>query len=400
MNREEQIREALASALEMLAWIDTAAYILIKQLKVVYVNDDEIAATDGRKLFIYNGFLRFDSKTRALILFHELLHVLLKHVERMEKKNAVIWNIATDTVINYKLNSQFSAQLPIHVEIVGTESAEELYERLKKEAENANNNESEGNSEKKDNNGKSGSSGNSGKSKNKGDLLDEERAKSEEERSKVVKDGKEVDSEEEKDRMIAQAVAIAKAAGTGKGSITALLEELLKPKINWKKIIKNEVVSIIQKNAITTWKKENRRNSELPASIKISKPKVFIAIDVSGSVFDRAKEFVSEIEGIAKESAEIEVIMWDDGISEIKRIKRAAEIREIKGGGGTRFAPVAEYLAKKTSKNDIVIVFSDGEWFDTDEAVKIIEKIKAMTVLATTGKTIKAFKKVVKIEGD
>ena len=92
---------------------DVRANILLEQpfygtilSHIPLVEDESIdtAATDGRRIIYspeYMGMLT--GSEIKFILLHELLHILLMHFSRRKGRDRVIWNIATDYVINLTL---------------------------------------------------------------------------------------------------------------------------------------------------------------------------------------------------------------------------------------------------------------------------------------------------------
>ena len=90
---------------------DIRANILLEQpfygtiLSHIPLVEDEscgTAATDGRRIIYSPGFVAsLNGKELKFLLLHELLHILLMHFSRKKGRDPVIWNIATDYVINW-----------------------------------------------------------------------------------------------------------------------------------------------------------------------------------------------------------------------------------------------------------------------------------------------------------
>lgn len=103
-----------------------------------------------------------------------------------------------------------------------------------------------------------------------------------------------------------------------------------------------------------------------------------IAIDTSGSVYgDQVRRFLQKTYNILKSSesffsrVNIHLIQCDSEISEAKKIDNLSELEEyianfkIKGGGGTSFVPVFDYINKKIAEHEFtnlkgMIYFTDG----------------------------------------
>lgn len=367
--------ELIQQAREELAWRDIALYLMMKAVKIVRVNKEFIACTDGTRVFIGNKFFETEYlKRKTAVIAHELMHILLQHVERGEGKNRMIWNIATDSVINYRLGKAYGFDIPILVAVDEKESAEEVYERLKKE--------------------------------NKTctlsfdiDLVDRDEGDKMESEGTVIQKGTgEFENDDKRAMKIAEIVSVARQAGSGLGGLIQEIEQLLKPKLNWKSILKTVVLNEIRKNVITTYAKLNRRNGDLPATKNVNKAKVWVLIDVSGSVWHEIVEFVSELSGIIKNASEVELIYWDDGIQEWQKIKRMEQVNlKVRGGGGTVISAVLNEVMKKMKRNDMMIVFTDGYWFDEKRAVEILKTMKMKKILVTTDREVEGFDIKIKI---
>lgn len=367
--------ELIQQAREELAWRDIALYLMLKAVKIVRVNKEFIACTDGMRVFIGNKFFESENlKRKTGIIAHELMHMLLQHVERGEGKNRMIWNIATDSVINYRLGKTYGFDLPTLVMVDEKESAEDVYERLKKEIKTC-----------------ALSFDIDLMTKDEGDKMESEGA--------IIQKGTgEFENNEKRAMKIAEIVSVARQAGSGLGGLIQEIEQLLKPKLNWKSILKTVVLNEMRKNVITTYAKMNRRNGDLPAIKNVNKAKVWVLIDVSGSVWSEVVEFVNELSGIIKNASEVELIYWDDGIQGWQKIKRMEQVNlKVKGGGGTVISAVLNEVMRKMKRNDIMIVFTDGYWFDEKKAVEILKTMKMKKILVTTDKEVEGFDIKIKI---
>lgn len=100
------------------------------------------AATDGKNIYFDPVFFeKLDNDAKLFVIAHELMHIKFEHMYRMtkngEKRNATIWNIATDAIINANLERDGFKIMdglvnrPESLEY----SAEELYDKLLKEQE-------------------------------------------------------------------------------------------------------------------------------------------------------------------------------------------------------------------------------------------------------------------------
>ena len=97
---------------------------------------DEIAtaATDGKALWFNPAFVeKQDPPQLCGLVAHELLHAALQHVHRRRERDATLWNIAADIVVNGMIRKDTSYQLPeggVEDAKLAHLSVEEIYEQL------------------------------------------------------------------------------------------------------------------------------------------------------------------------------------------------------------------------------------------------------------------------------
>ena len=61
----------------------------------------ETAGTDGRKIYFSPGFMEnLSDKELDFIMMHEILHIVLRHGSREQKRNSALFNEACDIVVN------------------------------------------------------------------------------------------------------------------------------------------------------------------------------------------------------------------------------------------------------------------------------------------------------------
>ena len=84
---------------------------------VSYIEKEEIgtAATDGKTILYNEKFLKdLSIDEQTFVLAHEVCHIAFNHILRSEGKNANIWNIATDAVINQFLKKD-GLKIPFNI---------------------------------------------------------------------------------------------------------------------------------------------------------------------------------------------------------------------------------------------------------------------------------------------
>ena len=94
----------------------------------------ETAQTDGKTLW-FNPFFVDNLSSAQLcgLVVHELLHAALQHVVRRREREATLWNIAADIVVNGMIRSDTHYELPeggVENRELAQLSVEEIYEQL------------------------------------------------------------------------------------------------------------------------------------------------------------------------------------------------------------------------------------------------------------------------------
>ena len=438
-------QQAYQQVMIFLARVYPHLYFLSKQFRIVYVPveaEHTPIATDGRTIILTKSWVCRDLPFRIVSFMHELYHNMLQHPVRYEKllnhgEDPLLAVLAFDAKVNYcvrqamllknadvSLYDKYLNTFGVPEEYLEKLSVEEIIELLKEESElpqptfgndvrppkegnkgerrageDSKENESEGQGGEGDN----GGTGSSGSGESDGEstqspqsvILNEGNAK-------LVNAKTSKDFENNLVEAVRRALISAKIAGSQLTSIEErVLREITKPKVKWSTIFRNSVISYVRELVINTWRFRNRRVPILPGHQLISKPNVWIFVDASASITDKEfNQFMSEVYHISKEVSDVKVITWDIEVTGEYGLKDRNAISKIKfrGGRGTTFSPIIKQYLKKIMPSDVVIVLTDGCWYDVEESEKILKKINAYKVLVTTSKFVKGFDKEIKIE--
>jgi predicted metal-dependent peptidase len=186
-----------------------------------------------------------------------------------------------------------------------------------------------------------------------------------------------------------------KNPGTVPDYMVRWAKEKLKPKVNWKKelsaAIKNTIATI-SGMVDYTYNRPSRRQSAagnviLP-SLRQPIPNVAVVIDTSGSISNHMlSQAVAEVDGILKSVGLKEGIKYiacdydvhvTDKITNVKKLK-------LQGGGGTNMAQGIKAAAELKPCPDICVVLTDGytPWPDDPPA-----KMKIIVGLIKTGNVL------------
>lgn len=322
------------------------------------------AATDGRNFFYNPAFIqKLDNKELEFLMGHEILHMIYDHIARVGSRDQQLSNIAQDYVVNadlieYKVGRKITSVPCLYDKKYTGWTWEAVYDDLYEKAEKIDIDQLV--QQMLDQHLADQGNGDSGDDKD-------------DENKKSSNRPHHSDAELEKLRKEIKQAILEAAQSVGAGNMPAgiqrLVNSLTDHRMNWRELLQQRIQSMFKSDF--TWNRPNRRSSHMDAILPGLKPgeqvDVCVAIDVSGSISDQqAKDLLSEVSGIIQSFDEyrVHVMTFDtavynpqvfasDGIDSIDQY-------EIKGGGGTDFSCVWEYL----QENDIVpkqlIMFTDG----------------------------------------
>ncbi len=289
-----------------------------------------------------NAYLQ-QSHTQA-ILAHEAYHVALLHMFRRNGRIPEVWNLACDAVINDMLTND-GFKLPNGCFLIPgsmNKTAEEVYADLMKDVKiqkmqlpsNALGNDLQ-------------------------DPQDDEKSTAAEKEIKAsIK--------------VQKAADIAKAQGSLPGSLQRMLGEALDGKIPWKQLLREAVTTIMKKDDYT-WARMNRRyvhsDIYLPSMEGTQCGPLAIAFDTSGSIGERELgAFLAELNAIFEDVCPeaVHVLACDAEVAHFETITPDdlpltpnTFVKMMKGGGGTAFKPVFDYLQQHNIQSDMVLYFTD-----------------------------------------
>jgi predicted metal-dependent peptidase len=174
------------------------------------------------------------------------------------------------------------------------------------------------------------------------------------------------------DEAIRQGALVAGKMGSGGDRD---LEELLKPQVDWREVLREFVSSTCTGNDYSTWRRPNRRFMSsgvyLPSGITERVDELVIAIDTSGSIGTRAlTKFLSEVKGVCDtvRPERVRLLYWDtqvcaDESYEHHELEQLPTSTKPEGGGGTNVTCVPEYMADNQISAQAIIVLTDGDIF-------------------------------------
>lgn len=326
------------------------------------------AWTDGARIYFNEKFVEEMSRAEFTgVLLHEVLHVALMHVPRMNQYNPLKWNYATDYVINLmvtELGNQLGGNgedkkiaLPPNVlydEKWAGYSSEQVYAELPdpEEQEGCG---GEGEGEGCASNGNpSGGQTQQGRNPLEGDMHKGELTPEEMQKAK-----------DHWQAVTAAAATSARMRGELPGGVLRELDELLYPKVDWRQV----VMEFVQQFPIDyDWFRRDRRrlaDTFIIPEMTGERIQLAVAVDTSGSIGEEElRAMLSETYGLMSSFGRVELIVMscDAQVQTVEHITSAEDLANVKlaGGGGTRFEPVFEYLEENYPDTQALIYFTDG----------------------------------------
>jgi len=139
--------------------------------------------------------------------------------------------------------------------------------------------------------------------------------------------------------------------------------EVVHKAYDWRRVLANFIASSDNYDAKVTWKKSNRRASELPGRKKLRHLNVAVVIDTSGSMLDYLGVLAGQVAEIANTNqAEVTVLQCDAQLTTAPVAYKKGSSIALVGGGGTAYQPGLD--AAKALNSDVVIYLGDMEHFD------------------------------------
>jgi predicted metal-dependent peptidase len=374
---DREVREKLITARVGLLLRASFFGNLATRLKLV--NADEwcsTAATDGRNFYYNSRFINLLKPKEIEFLFgHEVLHCVYDHFGRRGDRDPMLFNVANDYAVNGDLKKhrvgEFITSVPcLYDSKYEGMSSEEIYDILYENAEKINLSDlidkllddhldGEGDSDSDDDGDEKDGRGKKPK------LSAEERQQIRDE--------------------IKEAVLAAAAASDGAGNLPAgvkrLIQDMTAPKMNWRELLRMQLESTIKSDF--TWMRASRRGWHMDAVMPGMKNDelidIAIGIDASGSIDERMlKDFLSETQGIMDQfqSYKIHIFTFDTGVYNPQQYNSdnldSICDYEVKGGGGTDFDAIFNYLKEEQIEPKRLVVFTDGypfgSWGDENYA--------------------------------
>lgn len=346
---------------------------------------DTIGVTQN-KMWYNPEFINTKSYTDLVfIIMHEILHIALMHPIRVGDRDPKLFNAACDLYVNKLIVEEFKPSNVLKIDELNItmpktvlfddsidtdeDSVESIYEQLEQQKGMNGWNDDSCNECEFELKSRSGRGQNITISKNTKD--------------EFIDDGSDPVQKENEAKQIASEIQVKiemnglKGVGTSQQCIIRDISEMLKSKLDWKKILSKYCLKTRSKD--TSFKTIDTRmlyqdaiypgiHDETTDMLKGVK----VCIDTSGSIRQEDLKYmlyhISRITKLYKTEAEL--VCWDTVVESAYNIEDVQKIIEsgVCGGGGTRVESVFEYFDSKKCKIKPIVslIFTDG-YFGMDE---------------------------------
>lgn len=206
---------------------------------------------------------------------------------------------------------------------------------------------------------------------------------------------------EEIDRALRQGEILAKRRAEQLGlNHTPEFGELLHPKQDWRKVLREFITETCAGRDESTWRKPNRRYMDMdiymPSMMGTTVSRLAIVFDTSGSCFGTsiATRFVSELAAIVEQVKPtiIDVLYVDTKVAAHQTFEDgqfAVASLQPRGGGGTNLPVAWDYLRDKRIQPDACVVLTDGETpFGRQPEYPVLWALTSLTVRPPYGVSV------------
>ncbi|MCN4144146.1 MAG: VWA-like domain-containing protein [Thiohalomonas sp.] len=396
---DEAIENKLGAARTRLILDKPFLAALVLRLPIVAADPSwcKTTDTDMKKLYVNPEYIeQLSLEETQFALAHEALHCALSHFSRRAHRVKLRWDMACDFAINPILIEDGLKPPPhilyLHEYIAMT--AEEIYPTL---AEN-------------DADSELGEDNSEGEQSDQGDAKDTENKKLNRQQQNDADNGQgqtgdseqsspdfkqggsaddfdnEMDNETQKEppatldndeiqtlsvqwqQRLAGAAQQALQAGKLSQSMARLVDHLLQPQLPWRMLLARYMSATAREDYSYTRPSSRRGEPAIYPRLRSHMVNIVVALDISGSIATKEiKEFLSEVDQIkAQVRAKIalhacDTEVTDEGPWEFEPWDELKLPIQFKGGGGTRFTPVFDWVEKQQMCPDLLIYFTDAE---------------------------------------
>ena len=330
-------------------------------------------ATDARSFYYNPQYIEGLTLDQAqFMLAHEALHCALSHFARREHRAKHRWDLACDLAINPLLIKDGLKPPPgaLYMDQFEGLTAEEVYPSLADMDENTETlDQHVYDNENSDGGRNTGQNGSPQEQSGQGERPE---AELDPHQGGAAQPKPLTDSEREQlsvqwQQRLAGAAQQALRAGKLGGGLARLVDHLLQPQLPWRMLLA-KYMTAISRDDYNYSRPSRREGSAILPSLRSTQVDIVVVLDTSGSISqNEVCEFMSEIDAIKGQvRARITLHACDaelakDGPWDYEPWEEFKLPRDFKGGGGTRFTPVFDWVRSRDREPDLLVYFTDAE---------------------------------------
>ena len=347
------------------------ALVLRMPMKVADPRWCKTIGTDARAFYYNPDYIAaLTLEQTQFALAHEALHCALSHFARREHRVKARWDKACDLAINPILIREGMTAVPGALYDVGFEGmmAEEIYPYVKETdqeephdqhlyGEQSKQIRSEGTDGEQDQTreGEGGSGPDHGTGNVPVSVPPAPLGEVEKEQLSV-----------QWRQRLAGAAQQAMQAGKLGGNLRRLVDHLLQPQLPWRMLLARYMTAVSRDDY--SYMRPSRREGEaIFPTLRSAQADIVVALDTSGSIREsEMREFVSEIDAI-KGQVRARIVLHacdarlaSDGPWRFEPWEPFVLPDTLRGGGGTRFTPVFDWLGAEGCQPDLLVYFTDA----------------------------------------
>jgi len=346
---------------------------LVLRLKVVEDKSVPTACVNNKEMRYNPDFVMAVPPDQMITLIaHETMHPALGHPWRLDGRDHELFNVAADYAINQTLYDEGLAHLDgwlqdnkyrgMSAERIYTllqEENDEQQQQQKQQAANSAGEVTEPSADTDTDSSKSDSGSdspdNTADSTVPGDVPDAE--------PPIDLDSS--SGEDEWKAAVAEAAQAAKSAGAMSAGLARLADDVVDTRVNWRAELQQFMQQTAQ--ADYTWYRPSVRYMPrglfMPSLRSEQMPPIVVGIDTSGSVSARelgayAAEINAAVDAVSPER--VYVIHCDSRVRHVEEFEAGEQVElHPRGGGGTRFSPVMDWVRENGIEPAAMIYFTD-----------------------------------------
>lgn len=357
---------------------------LVLRLPMVEGNPDwcETTFSDGKTFYYNRDYIdALDTEQTQFALSHEALHCALSHFHRRGHRIKHRWSLACDFAVNPLLIKDGLKPTPDAMYLREYEgmTAEEIYPCLEHDdnvGERDQNDDDNGADKSTNKDAQSGSANEKKCSEQQKDSQPDS-ARSEQTDAAGGKHGTTPPpmSETELESLstqwqqrLAAAAQLAIQSGKLEGDMARMVDHLLQPKLPWRMLLARYFTATARDDYSYVRPSTRRGGPAVYPSLRSHQVDVVVAVDSSGSISENEiNEFISEIDAIKSHiRARITLLCCDSKLNDacpwfFEQWDAFKFDVALRGGGGTSFRPVFDWVAAQDKAPDAVVYFTDAD---------------------------------------